>query len=397
MWPDLGSYHKARLNAGVQLLPEAEITAIETVGGFGSDENLTLRTTDIAKCVTKTMFPEADYGQLSPNAIRQKTQEILNELQPDVVVVCGYSLLEAKRALLWCGKNNVPCALMADSTECDAPRHFAKEWLKGRLVRCFSSALVGGKPQKDYIINLGMAPDRVFTGYDAVDNDYFSRQTEVVRAKDDDCRVEHRLPPRYFLSSNRFIPKKNLFRLLQAYAKYREGMNDAWDLVLLGDGELMPQVRQSILELNLQKCVSLPGFKQYGELPVYYALANCFILASTSEQWGLVVNEAMASGLPVLVSKRCGCAPDLVEDGKNGFLIDPFSVENMAEKMVRIMRLTETERKSMGQRSREIIANWGPERFAQGLRAAVEKALGIGPKKVSAFDRLFIKALMLKR
>src|SRR5208337_5127598 len=80
----------------------------------------------------------------------------------------------------------------------------------------------------------------------------------------------------------------------------------------------------------------LPGFKQYEELPAYYGLAGAFVHASTAEQWGLVANEAMASGLPVLVSNRCGCATELVEEGRNGFAFDPENVEQLAGFMRRL-------------------------------------------------------------
>src|SRR5207244_4064698 len=102
---------------------------------------------------------------------------------------------------------------------------------------------------------------------------------------------------------------KNLPRLLEAFAGYRRLAGDAaWELVLLGDGPLRPELVALLKDLELDGHVLLPGFKQYDELPAYYGLAGAFIHASTTEQWGLVVNEAMASGLPVLVSDRCGCA-----------------------------------------------------------------------------------------
>ena len=80
----------------------------------------------------------------------------------------------------------------------------------------------------------------------------------------------------------------------------------------------------------------MPGFKQYDELPIYYGLAGAFIHASTTEQWGLVVNEAMAAGLPVIVSERCGCAPDLVENGRNGFTFDPYDVDALTHLMLKM-------------------------------------------------------------
>jgi glycosyltransferase involved in cell wall biosynthesis len=164
-------------------------------------------------------------------------------------------------------------------------------------------------------------------------------------------------------------------------------------LVLLGDGPLRDTVDTQLSTLNLHGHVHLPGFKQYPDLPAYYGLAGAFVHASAVEQWGLVVNEAMASGLPVLVSNRCGCAQDLVRDGENGFTFDPYDVEELAQKMFRLatfgIRLS-----IMGQASRRIIADWGTDRFAEGLVAATEKALEIGPRPASVLDRAILRSLL---
>ena len=133
--------------------------------------------------------------------------------------------------------------------------------------------------------------------------------------------------------------------LIRAYARYRrladsreDGQrakdNRPWDLVLLGDGPLKADICRLISDFRLHGHVHLRGFIQYRELPAYYALADAFVHASTTEQWGLVVNEAMATGLPVIVSNRCGCVPDLVAEGKNGFTFDPGSVESLAKLML---------------------------------------------------------------
>ena len=125
--------------------------------------------------------------------------------------------------------------------------------------------------------------------------------------------------------------------MLEAYALYRaRTADDHWRLVITGDGKLRPSLMRRIDELGMAGDVLLPGFKQYDELPIYYGLASAFVHASTTEQWGLVVNEAMAAGLPVLVSNRCGCAPDLVQDGVNGFTFDPYDVDRLAELMLKV-------------------------------------------------------------
>ena len=169
-----------------------------------------------------------------------------------------------------------------------------------------------------------------------------------------------------------------------------------WNLVLLGDGAQRSELEKLRSELGLADCVEMPGFKQYEELPSYYAHAGAFIHASTTEQWGLVVNEAMASSLPVLVSNRCGCAADLVREGENGWTFDPTNEEQIADLMLRIAS-DETRRKSMGLKSREIIAEWGPDRFASGVKSAVEAALAAPRKKAGLLDRLILKVLTSKR
>jgi glycosyltransferase involved in cell wall biosynthesis len=121
--------------------------------------------------------------------------------------------------------------------------------------------------------------------------------------------------------------------------------------------------------------VHFPGFKQAGELPAYYGLAQVFILASSHfEPWGLVVNEAMAAGLPVLVSKACGCAVDLVQEGVNGFTFDPYDVQGLA-RLLEKMSSREVDLPAMGAASRRLIADWTPGVFAQNLFNAAAAAM----------------------
>jgi glycosyltransferase involved in cell wall biosynthesis len=168
---------------------------------------------------------------------------------------------------------------------------------------------------------------------------------------------------------------------------------DAWELVLLGDGPLRPTLGSQIDALGLEKHVFMHGFKQYAELPVYYGLARAFIHASTTEQWGLVVNEAMASGLPVLVSNRCGCAMDLVSEASTGFTFDPLNTEQMADLMSRFSTKPE-DLAGMGKVAQTLISNWGLDQFAGGLMQAVEKSVKMQAPKGSLLNRLLIKLLL---
>jgi glycosyltransferase involved in cell wall biosynthesis len=219
---------------------------------------------------------------------------------------------------------------------------------------------------------LGIPPQRVFTGYDVVDNDHYATGAATARSRTQALRRRLGLPRPYFLNVSRFIDKKNLFRLIEAYRIYRQDASRAlWDLVLCGSGPLEDHLRAAAADLP---GVHFPGFKQADELTNYYGLASVFIIPSSHfEQWGLVVNEAMASGLPVLVSTACGCATDLVQEGVNGFTLDPYDVEGLARLMVNVSSGA-VDLHAMGEASRMIIAHWTPEYFAENLFKAVEAA-----------------------
>ena len=296
----LGPYHWARLNAagasiptlGLELFGETSEYEWDKIDGSGAFRRVTL-------------FPESNGRCIRTKDLVNRVHKILDEHQPAAVAIPGWSGKGALAALSWCLKAVRPAIVMSDSRASDKTRSWPKESIKKRIVGMCSAGLVGSAVHIDYLAALGMSRDRIFTAYDVVDNDYFARHSEAARQNAINLRIRLNLPEKYFLASSRFIDKKNLPRLLEAYRDYRHLVGPtAWKLALLGDGPLKPQLLARIQQLGLASDVLLPGFKQYDELPIYYGLAGAFVHASTTEQWGLVVNEAMACGLPVLVSER---------------------------------------------------------------------------------------------
>lgn len=272
-----------------------------------------------------------------------------------ILIVCRLWV----QALLWARRQQVPAILMSDSQATDFARNPAVEWLKSAIVRNFSGALVAGQAHRDYACDLGVAPDRVRTGYDVVDNTHFARGADDARENATAQRHALHLPERYFLASARFVEKKNLPFLIDAFRAFRESHSPAdIDLVITGDGPLRPQLEAQIRNLGLQGAVHLPGFIQYPDTPKYYGLATAFILSSTTDQWGLVVNEAMASGLPVLVSERCGAAANLVKPGQNGFAFDPNDTDALAALMRRLADAPQPALEQMGAVSRDHITGY---------------------------------------
>lgn len=293
----------------------------------------------------------------------------LNRIQPDVVVLNGYQQPTTLAALAWSKFHRKPAILLSESKEDDAPRKWLTEVIKKALVSQYHSALVGGIKHKDYLVKLGLREDAIFFGHNIIGNQDY----HPTRLADSSHPLKPQKP--YFLAINRFINKKNISTIIQAYADYRQKQSsNPWDLVLCGDGELRLQIEAQIKALDLEFCIHLAGFLQPNELLPYFAHASCFIHASIQEQWGLVVNEAMAAGLPVIVSNRCGCFDELVIESKTGFGFDPTKPLELTNLMLKVSS-PDFDIDSMKKSTLEHIGKFGPSLFANGLHQAIQYAL----------------------
>src|SRR5512132_972944 len=382
----IGPYHDARLNAAPDRL---SVTGIEW-SAKGYDAWGAAATP--ARYHKVSLFPEATNHSPGNAGLRCAFWSALEQTNPDVVAVNGWNNFGSLIAANCCVGRRIPMVVMSESSRQDEPRTWWKEAVKRRIVGLYSAALVGGQRHVEYLAELRMPREWVFTGYDVVDNDYFGRRTAEIRNCKFELRNRRGLPENYFLASARFIEKKNLSALIEAYAQYRRRSKIApkvpWDLVVLGDGPLRETLNSQLSTLNLNEHVRLPGFKPYDELPVYYALANAFVHASTNEQWGLVVNEAIASGLPVIVSERCGCVPELVQG--NGFTFDPTNEHELTARLLEMASLSDEEQKHLGENSYRIAANFAPERFGEGLERAASVAMGVPQKRFGVMDRALL-------
>ncbi|MER8710056.1 glycosyltransferase [Mesorhizobium sp. M1088] len=274
-----------------------------------------------------------------------------------------------------------------------------KEYLKKIIIRNFSGALVAGGPHERYLNRLGMSSDYIRRGYDVVDNKYFDGGAVNAREHASELRSALGLPDKYFMTCSRFVEKKNLSFLIDEYSAYSREMDEKhprrvpWDLVIVGDGELRNKLVNKISEYGLRDRVHLLGFRQYEALPAIYGLSKTFILASLVEQWGLVVNEAMASGLPVLVSRRCGCAEDLVVEGENGWIFDPTIVGSLAGRLVAQTLLNDDMLNRMGERSRTRIEAHSLSTFAASALEVSEACLNRTRSGATLLDCVVLPAL----
>ena len=369
IWARFGPYHLARLRGAVELaaLQGASIVGIEVAQSDSIYNWEAVK--DTGGFERRTLFPGRNYEALSNREVRGLVVSTLDAIRPDCVAVNGWSAIEARTAIAWCSGSGARSVVMSESKVDDNPRVPWKELVKRHIIRNCEAALVGGAPHADYLRKLGFKGE-IFVGYDVVDNDYFARETTKVRTQAELLRSETRLPEHYFLACTRFIRRKNIDGLLRAYANYRRKADkEAWGLVIIGTGEEQAGYHALEQELGLEGVV-WPGFVQYDRLPLYYGLAAAFIHPAVSEPWGLVVNEAIASCLPILVSRTVGARYELLREGENGFAFDPRNVAELTKRMLELTQMAPATLMEMGKVSCRIAEDWTPIRFGKMLLAA---------------------------
>lgn len=378
IWIDWYAYHVARFRGLLAAMP-GQVAGIELVGGIGVHAGLKFREELPADLPIQTLLPERSWREASQWQLARMLWQALSRLDPEVVLVPGYYTLPALAAAVWARLHGSASVLMTESTAGDHQRMGWKEWLKGLGLRAlFGWAVSGGKAHVDYLHQLGFPASRIAGCYDVVDNAMFATGTAALRATATDA------PSKAFLYVGRLAEEKNVAGLLHAWLQYRAEGGDR-PLVLVGDGPEAATLKALAAGSPFAEAVSFPGLRSSRELLPFYADAGCFVLPSTREPWGLVVNEAMAAGLPVLVSDRCGCAPDLVHEGVNGWVFDPEDGARLTALLHTVAALSPEDAARMGRASAEIVAGYTPFKFGQaiasiaasrGRRALLEPAAG---------------------
>ena len=370
VYMNLGPYHIARLRALAEVLPDAH--AIEVAG----EQKLYpwRPSRDHLGFALTTLFADRACEAVPARMQCEAVRASLARIDPAVVIVAGYREPVMRAAAGWARRRGRPVVLLFVSTHRDQPRQWWREMIKSRLIRKYTWVAAMGEHAAQYAQRLGFPKEAIYRIGNVVDNQHFAGQSDSSRSNGALQRASLGLPDRYFVSVSRFSPEKNLHGLLDAFVAYRR-RGGAWDLVLIGSG---PQERQLREKAGAgAEGIHFIGWKGHEDLPRYYAMASCLILPSISEMWGLVVNEAMACSLPVLVSENCGCVPELCRNGENGFSFNPRSTEDIVRAMLRISS-NEELLYAFGQASRRIVSSFTPQTWAAGLRDCVTAALHKG-------------------
>lgn len=229
-----------------------------------------------------------------------------------------------------------------------------------------------GSANRDYYRALGVDEDKIFDVPYTVDNDRFMRSGRITPSERTALRAKFGLglDEPVVLYASKLMARKHPDDVVRAVAQLRdEGV--AARLLLVGSGELEAELRALVRERRLEDAVVFAGFINQAELPKVYAISDVFVLPSENEPWGLIVNEVMCAGIPVVVADEVGCVRDLVRDGENGLLTRAGDASSIAAALRRILA-SEAERSAMSKRSLEIISGWSYESCRRGILDAVD-------------------------
>jgi glycosyltransferase involved in cell wall biosynthesis len=297
----------------------------------------------------------------------------LAEARPDVVVVSGWSTFAAQAAIAWCGVTAVPYVLVVESHD-EGPRPGWRRTVKGavvpRVVQRASGILVTGTLARHSMIARGAAPERVHLFANTVDVEDFAMRAEWLAARRPELRrgLGAGAEDVVVLCVARLGPEKRLDVLVDA-------VTAAGDprllLVLAGEGPERPRLERLAGELGVR--LVLLGDVDWERIVELYVAADVFALLSERETWAVVVNEAAACGLPLVLSDRVGAAHDLLRDGENGTLVPSGDVEAGA-RAFRELAADPELRRAQGERSRELARDWGYGPSVEGFLEAVREA-----------------------
>ena len=308
-------------------------------------------------------------GTLEEVGLWTRISGVINAIQgfkPTVVNLTGYYDLASWAILLYCKINGVKTVLSNESTAGDHSRNNIKEFIKSLIIKQFNGFFNFGTLSKSYLLSLGAEPIQMLVNRNCVDNSTIRHiyNRSLINRVNEQKRLG--LSLKNFIFVGRLIDYKNLFHFLQAFGITQKSSTQDWGVIILGDGELKNDLQNFAFEKKIQK-ISFQKGVSWQQVPKYLALSNVLVLPSYSEPWGLVVNEAMACGLPVLVSEKCGCAVDLVKNEENGFTFSPENLEELTNLLRKFMDMNEIDLIKMGKISEQIIQDYSPENVSREM------------------------------
>lgn len=296
----------------------------------------------------------------------------------DAFLVFGWNRRSALQAIRACWRNRIPVLMRGDS-QLRTPRSRVKSTLKYVPYRWFlprlDAHLYVGSRNRAYLRHYGVPKSRLFFAPHFVDNAHFAEGAREEKGRTDGIRHQLGIPPNafVFLFAGKLIPKKRpqdfLRGCLRVFEAQPEGSNV--HAVVVGDGPCRNSLEALGREWSAR--VHFAGFRNQRELPAFYRASDGLVLPSDGkETWGLVVNEAMACGLPAVVSEAVGCAPDLIDEGLTGYTFPVGEVEGLASRMLALKRELEFSQGRVRAAVASKVAGFSMDRATEGLERALD-------------------------
>jgi L-malate glycosyltransferase len=361
-WNQFAPYQIDRLEA----LYESGVTDLEIVGVAVASRSFTYPWQPLSSDRVKIHDLYDDRKFEETTALRRLVRRLadLRHYKVKYAFLCNYDQPDTLVTACVLRAMGVKVFCMMDSKFDDKSRKLWREWLKSFYFLPYRGALVAGRRHREYLEFLGLAPDRVFEGYDTVS---VARLRGVGGAVVAPEGVPFRA--RHFTIVARLIEKKNLFMAIDAYDRYRKlaGPN-ARGIHLCGVGELEDALKADVARRGLSG-VEFRGFLEPDAVAKELAMALALILPSTEEQWGLVVNEALAMGVPVLCSDNVGARDSLVRTAVNGYVFEADNAEGLAQLMHHLE--DEEEWRRLAKSAAEFAYNGDTRHFVSGVAHAL--------------------------
>jgi glycosyltransferase involved in cell wall biosynthesis len=277
-----------------------------------------------------------------------KLFDTLNSINPLCVIINGFTVATTR---LWLEsfKKKRPFIIWTGTTSNKSkPDSLLRKIQRKLLIQRASAFICYGSRTARYLAEMGASKQKLFIGINTVDTSFFKTKTESARKSSTIEPGIHHITYIGYLSK-----RKNVQLVLDVVKKLLEIRND-FVLDIIGDGPDKEDLETYVDSNKLEANVEFHGFKQKNELPHFLALSECLLFHTNFDIWGLVVNEAMAASVPVIVSPNAGCGDDLIRDGENGFIVD----FNQTQKVVQLINslLDDTSKKErIGQKASEYI------------------------------------------
>ena len=303
----------------------------------------------------------------------------LTELHPVCVIAAGFgpnALVTAR----WCHKAGVPRVIfsgdwLGQKTAIGPLRTTMRRW----LVRGASAFIAYGTAAAEYLVTLGATSANVFRAFNTVDLEKISAEAHDASTRRCELAAKYRLADKNLLFVGSLVERKGLRELVSAALTVQPTGVD-WALHLVGDGPLRQELEAKVASEGSEANFRFHGLRTESEVADLLGTADSLLLPAKREAWGLVINEAMACGVPVITSPWAGATRDLIEDGYTGYVVEPTDTLSLAEVMARVIR-GDAQCAQVGRNGAETIRTIASlEKSAEGWMSAIRYAIQVGPR-----------------